>query len=74
MKNIIGERNMNRQTDKQKDSEAPIILDAMDEDFGPNVNNGGNHDFDPLEGWSTRALLATAAGLVVALCIIAVLP
>lgn len=29
---------------------------------------------DPLDGWSTRALLATAAGLTVALCIIAVLP
>ena len=40
---------------------APIWLDAPEQP-------------DPLDGYSTRALIATAAGLAMALVIIAVLP
>ena len=54
--------------------EAPMIIDALPEDYGPHVNGGGRYEVDPLAMFSTRALWATAAGLIVALCIIAVLP
>lgn len=54
--------------------EAPMVVDVEPEDYGPNVNCGGLYETDPLEGFSTRALLATGAGLTVALLIISVLP
>lgn len=54
--------------------EAPMIIDALPEDYGPHVTGGERYEVDPLAMFSTRALWATAAGLIVALCIIAVLP
>ena len=53
---------------------APMIVDALPEDYGPTVNCGNPYEADPLDGFTTRALLATAAGLCVALLIISVLP
>lgn len=43
---------------------APMIVDARPEDY----------EVDPIEMFSTRALWATSAGLIVALVVIAVLP
>ena len=53
---------------------APMIVDALPEDYGPNVNCGNRYEADLLEWFSTRELLATVAGVTVALGIIAMLP
>ena len=53
---------------------APMIVDALPEDYGPNVNCGNRYEADLPEWFSTRELLATVAGVTVALGIIAVLP
>lgn len=53
---------------------APMIVDALPEDYGPNVNCGNSYEADPLEWFSARTMLATIAGVSLALGIIAVLP